>query len=45
MTNLKFVKLNLHGNNTFQNTSFAEKKINQEKDTNENEQWWYKCTY
>ena len=26
MTNLKFVKLNLLGNNTFQNTSFCERK-------------------
>ena len=24
MMNLKFVKLNLHGNNTFENTSFCE---------------------
>ena len=32
MTNLKFVKLNLHGNNTFQNTSFCEeKKLNRNK--------------
>ena len=31
MTNLKFVKLNLHGNNTFENTSFCEKKLTRKK--------------
>ena len=32
MTNLKFVKLNLHGNNTFENTLFCgEKKLTRKK--------------
>ena len=32
MTNLKFVKLNLHGNNTFENTNFcAKRKLTRKK--------------
>ena len=31
MTNLKFVKLNLHGNNTFENTKFCEKNLTRKK--------------